>query len=130
MNHSSTSPLAVVDMGSNGIRFGIVSSFSRHLPVTYEERAPISLFDAQGPDRRIPEETIQQVITTFLRFKMLCEQAQVETVRVIATEATRIAVNGDEFVTRIKEATGWTVELLMKEQEAEISAMGVVGTYI
>ncbi|KAI9317502.1 Ppx/GppA phosphatase family-domain-containing protein [Dichotomocladium elegans] len=124
-------PFAVVDMGSNGIRFGIVSALARHLPVSYEERAPISLFDAQGSDRVIPEETIAEVITTFRRYKMLCAQAGVapENVKVIATEATRLAANGQDFMSRIHEATGWTVRLLSKEEEALISAAGIVGTF-
>ncbi|KAF9307221.1 hypothetical protein BGZ74_009054 [Mortierella antarctica] len=45
-------PLAIVDMGSNGIRFGIIASLDRHLPVLYEERASISLFEAQFSDAK------------------------------------------------------------------------------
>jgi retrograde regulation protein 2 len=122
-------PFGVVDMGSNGIRFGIVQSLARHLPVLYEERGPISLFDAQSNDRRIPDETIDEVITSFLRFKAICDQAGVapDNVRLIATEATRIAENSEEFQARILEATGWKTILLRKEEEALVSAMGIVG---
>ncbi|CAO3621920.1 unnamed protein product [Mucor fragilis] len=128
---SIKAPFGVVDMGSNGIRFGIVSALARHLPVAYEERAPIALLDAQGDDRVIPSETIDEVITSFLRFKKLCQDAQVEiqNVRVIATEATRIAANSSEFLDRIYQATGWTVSLLSKQQEALISASGIVGSF-
>lgn len=122
-------PFGVVDMGSNGIRFGIVSSLARHLPVAYEERAPIALLDAQGDERIIPSDVIEQVVTSFLRFKQLCQDANVDlnNVHVIATEATRIATNSKEFLDRIYEATGWTVSLLSKQQEALISASGIVG---
>jgi retrograde regulation protein 2 len=126
---ATKAPFGVVDMGSNGIRFGIVSSLARHLPVAYEERAPIALLDAQGDERIIPNDVINQVITSFLRFKQLCQDAHVEldNVHVIATEATRIAVNSKEFLDRIYQATGWTVSLLSKQQEALISASGIVG---
>ncbi|KAJ2956607.1 hypothetical protein NQZ79_g7567 [Umbelopsis isabellina] len=126
-----TAPFGVVDMGSNGIRFGIIQSMSRNLPVLYEERAPISLFDAQSQDKIIPEETIQAVLTSFLRFKAICTQAGVAqgNVRVIATEATRIASNSQEFQDRIFQATGWNTILLKKEEEALISAMGIVGSF-
>ncbi|KAI9492916.1 Ppx/GppA phosphatase family-domain-containing protein [Zychaea mexicana] len=124
-------PFGVVDMGSNGIRFGIVSALSRHLPVAYEERAPISLFDAQGVERVIPEETICQVVTSFRRFQQLCEHAGVKpyNVKIIATEATRLALNSQEFIGRIFDATGWSVSLLSKEEEALISASGIVGSF-
>ncbi|KAF9904685.1 hypothetical protein EC991_002432 [Linnemannia zychae] len=273
-NGSTTSglraPLAIVDMGSNGIRFGIIASLDRHLPVLYEERAPISLFEAQfsssesddldivtfaasgaasaasrgvtnggkksnggapqlnrlsshrtavtpsisnsatiavmgkgadGEDgeeeeeqrdddmedlvddesgavtgsnkadlrktlvasedfevdhditisptnlkslrtlnahtqssssserRPISEKVIDEVVRTFERWQALCHQANVETVRVIATEATRTAPNSEEFQARIKAATGWSVELLSKAQEANIGALGVMASY-
>ncbi|KAI8990338.1 Ppx/GppA phosphatase family-domain-containing protein [Pilobolus umbonatus] len=124
-------PFGVVDMGSNGVRFGIVTSLARHLPVAYEERAPISLLEALGDDLCIPEDTIDQIITTFLRFKTICRNEGVEptNVKVIATEATRIASNSKEFLRRIYEATGWTVIKLSKEEEAIISSMGIVGSF-
>ncbi|KAL0085827.1 Ppx/GppA phosphatase family-domain-containing protein, partial [Phycomyces blakesleeanus] len=124
-------PFGVVDMGSNGIRFSIVKSLERHLPVAYEERAPISLFESQGDERVIPSETIDQVITSFLRFKQLCQQAKVkpENINVLATEATRVATNSKEFLQKIFKETGWVVSLLSKEQEALISAAGIVGSF-
>ncbi|KAF9430213.1 hypothetical protein BGZ76_000929, partial [Entomortierella beljakovae] len=228
-------PLAIVDMGSNGIRFGIIASLDRHLPVLYEERASISLFEAQfsadvddmdadaflsprrklamgspskpgvtpsisnsatiavlgrndgdeydenngyddeddfnedgdysnedraarealrrtlvasedneitvmglGPiknksapsERRpISEKVIDEVVRTFERWQALCHQSNVQAVRVIATEATRTAPNSEEFQARIKAATGWSVELLSKAQEANIGALGVMASY-
>lgn len=120
-------PFAVVDMGSNGIRFAIIGSPSRHLDAVWEERAPISLFDARTSSGDIPEHVMDQVITTFKRFKILADQAGAKKVRLIATEATRIAGNSEDFRRRIKDAVGWEVELLSKMQEAEVSAMGVIG---
>lgn len=116
-------------MGSNGIRFGIISSLARHLPVAYEERAPIALLDAQGDERVIPAEVIEQVIVSFQRFKTLCRDAGVAegNIQVIATEATRVATNSEEFLKKIYQATGLTVTLLSKQQEALISASGIVG---
>ncbi|KAF9155975.1 hypothetical protein DFQ26_009516 [Actinomortierella ambigua] len=225
-----SAPLAVIDMGSNGIRFAILASLDRHLPVLYEERASISLYDAQwgggaggkggkaidedddesfdgvtskldimpGPltpsisnsatiavlgqgsttdltdqqeddrtddfddddDRArltsartavmataagastsgaaagtkpvgnpISEKVIQQVIKTFQRWNALCRQVNVQRVRLIATEATRTASNSQEFRDRIKEATGWDVEMLPKEDEARVGALGVMASY-
>ena len=43
----------------------------------------------------------------------------------LATEATRTAVNADEFLGKIKNRTGWTVKLLSKEDEGRIGALGV-----
>lgn len=131
MTTSIQAPFGVVDMGSNGIRFAIVRTLARHLPVEYEERAPISLLEAQGDEHVIPDETIDQVISSFRRFQTLCQHANVDpqAVHVIATEATRTAANAEVFKQRIYDATGWNVTLLSKQEEALISASGIVGTF-
>lgn len=46
----------------------------------------------------------------------------------MATEATRKAINGEEFRKRVKEETGWEVELLAKEMEGKVGAYGVASS--
>ena len=124
-------------MGSNGIRFSI-TDFSpatrRILPTVFLDRAAISLYDAQYEDGKavpIPNHTIKQVVKSLLRFKSTCQDFSVpdDQVRIVATEATRKAVNSDAYRQAIKEATGWTVELLPKEMEGKIGALGVASSY-
>jgi retrograde regulation protein 2 len=110
---------------------------SRHLPVLYEERAPISLFKAQHSESKsdertdIPEEVIVDVENSLNRFKQIAQHYQIDqsNVHLTATEATRTAPNSNHFIERIKNSTGWKIELLSKEMEAKISGMGVVATY-
>jgi retrograde regulation protein 2 len=127
----------LVDMGSNGIRFSITDltpATKRLLPTVYLDRAAISLYDAQyenGQVVPIPEATIKQAIKSLLRFKDTCEDFGVpeKQIRIIATEATRKASNSEDFQSKIKNATGWTVELLSKEMEGRIGAFGVASSY-
>ncbi|KAF2711513.1 Ppx-GppA-domain-containing protein [Pleomassaria siparia CBS 279.74] len=129
----------LVDMGSNGIRFSITSlspSTSRILPTLYLDRAAISLYDAQHTPSSptpipIPAPIIAKVLKALLRFKSTCADFHVpETqVRIVATEATRVAINSVEFRQEIKEKTGWTVELLPKETEGRVGAFGVASSY-
>lgn len=127
----------LVDMGSNGIRFSITDltrGRERILPTVYLDRAAISLYDAQYEDDKvvpIPEATIQQVIKSLLRFKSTCKDFMVpeNQIRIVATEATRKAINSADFRDKIQKATGWTVELLSKETEGRIGAFGVASSY-
>ncbi|CAG8691897.1 32793_t:CDS:1, partial [Gigaspora margarita] len=123
--------IGIVDIGSNGIRFGLVSSLSRHLPVIYEERAPISLLEALNTSAKneIPDDVIVDVVNSLKRFKLLAQQYKINDVEVVATEATRSAKNSDKFKCKILEATDWDLKLLKNEEEAEISAMGIIATY-
>jgi retrograde regulation protein 2 len=104
------------------------------MPTLYQDRAGISLYDAQwstGEKAPIPDPVIKSVLSTFRRFKSTCRDFGVHdsNVRIIATEATRQAINSEDFRAQIKKATGWTVEMLPKEQEGRIGAMGVVSSF-
>jgi retrograde regulation protein 2 len=127
----------LVDMGSNGIRFSITDlepAMQRILPTVYLDRAAISLYDAQYEGDKmvpIPDGTIRQVVKSLLRFKSTCEDFGVPAhqIRIVATEATRKAVNSEDFQKQIKDATGWTVELLPKEKEGRIGALGAASSF-
>ncbi|CAL8579071.1 retrograde regulation protein 2 [Xanthoria parietina] len=128
---------ALVDMGSNGIRFSISDlspQAARIMPTVYQDRLGLSLYDAQyqsGKKVPISQSTIDKVIKGLLRFKRICEDYHVphENVRVVATEATRKAINSHAFRQQIEEATAWKVELLAKEDEGRIGAMGIASSF-
>jgi retrograde regulation protein 2 len=127
----------LVDMGSNGIRFSITDLTpvtQRILPTVYLDRAAISLYDAQYVGDKmvpIPDATIKQVIRSLLRFKSTCADFSVpdKQIRIVATEATRKAVNSEDLQKQIKDATGWVVELLPKETEGRVGALGAASSY-
>jgi retrograde regulation protein 2 len=50
-------------------------------------------------------------------------------IRIIATEATREAINSEEFVSTIKKETDLTVELLPKEEEGHVGALGIASSF-
>ncbi|KAL8738742.1 MAG: hypothetical protein Q9181_000497 [Wetmoreana brouardii] len=124
-------------MGSNGIRFSISDlspPAARVMPTIYQDRCGISLYDAQyqsGQKAAIPQSIIDEVLAALLRFKRTCEDFQVrhDHVRVVATEATRTAINSDDFRHQVEEATGWKVEMLAKEEEGRIGALGVASSF-
>ncbi|KAF2724313.1 Ppx-GppA-domain-containing protein [Polychaeton citri CBS 116435] len=135
-----TDPLhlfALVDMGSNGIRFSITTlqpPTARIMPTLYQHRAAISLYDAQyteeGSKVPIPESTITAVVLAFKSFKRTCADFKLPpgNITVLATEATRSAFNSEAFMWRIKDELGWEVKLLPKEEEGRIGAMGVASS--
>ncbi|KAL8990312.1 MAG: hypothetical protein Q9177_001002 [Variospora cf. flavescens] len=128
---------ALVDMGSNGIRFSISDlspPLARVMPTVYQDRCGISLYDAQhhaGERIPIPQFVIDETVAALLRFKRITEDFKVPTsrVQVVATEATRTALNSDAFREHIENATGWKVDMLAKEEEGRIGAMGVASSF-
>jgi retrograde regulation protein 2 len=64
-------------------------------------------------------------------FKSVCTDFGVahHNVRILATEATRTALNSVEYRRKIQDATGWPVEMLGKEEEGEVGAFGVASSF-
>ena len=124
-------------LSSNGIRFSITDlggQSQRILPAAFLDRAAISLYDAQWQDGKrvpIPVGTISKVVEALKRFGQTVQDFGVDAskIRVLATEATRTALNSEELRNEIKLHTGWTVDLLPKEMEGKIGAYGVASSY-
>ena len=47
----------------------------------------------------------------------------------LATEATRTAVNSEDYRNEIRKVTGWQVDMLSKEMEGHVGAMGVASGF-
>lgn len=99
-------------------------------------RVNISVYDAQFDDDSgcqipIPKHVIKSVVGAIVRFQITCAQIGVppENIRIIATEATRTALNANEFVDAIRRATNVSVETLPKEVEGIIGAWGIASSF-
>ncbi|KAL7900083.1 Ppx/GppA phosphatase family domain-containing protein [Trichoderma sp. SZMC 28014] len=123
---------AVVDMGSNGIRFSITSLApprARLLTPLYSAREAISLFDALTPSDAgpvFPSTVIQSVSSAISRFHHLAVSHDVppQHIMVLATEAMRRAVNASEMLEAIAKATGGlTVSILDPSVETLLGAV-------
>ncbi|ODA83982.1 hypothetical protein RJ55_02500 [Drechmeria coniospora] len=104
---------AVVDMGSNGIRFSITSlapPTTRLLVPLLSARAPISLFDALTPSPAgpvFPPRTIESVSAALARFYRLAILYGVppSQILILATEAMRRAANAGQMLEAVERAT-------------------------
>ena len=74
---------------------------------------------------------IDEVLAALSRFKTACADFGVpdSKVKVLATEATRTAVNSVDYRKQIESATGWEVEMLSKESEGKVGALGVASSF-
>ncbi|KAK4074447.1 uncharacterized protein Triagg1_5043 [Trichoderma aggressivum f. europaeum] len=131
--------VGIVDMGSNGIRFSITdlsAGLARILPTVLTYRSGISLYDSQydpetGEQIPIPDDVIADVVTLFNRFLIVCHDMGVDkkNIHIVATEATRKALNSAQFIKVVKEKTGLSIEMLPKEIEGQIGALGIASGF-
>lgn len=104
---------AVVDMGSNGIRFSISSLAppkTRLLEPIYTTRAAVSLYDAldSTSSPSFSDATIETVSSALARFRHLALKHGVPAANMIilATEAMRRAANAAQMLDAVAAATG------------------------
>ncbi|KAL2674323.1 hypothetical protein Neosp_012774 [[Neocosmospora] mangrovei] len=109
---------------------------SRILPTIHVYRVAISLYDAQfdpetGHKIPIPQDVIGETVAALNRFKLVCADLGVPraNIHIVATEATRAALNSAEFLKEITSATGLTVDMLHKEDEGRVGALGVASGF-
>ncbi|KAL8350412.1 hypothetical protein RB598_005630 [Gaeumannomyces tritici] len=144
---------ALVDMGSNGIRFSVsdlTPSRARLLPCLYQERAPISLLDALlegdpstvshgGANKpkvqdKFPEATILAVARTLARFRTIAidgYRVPPGNLLVFATEAMRRASNAADMLKAIADAApGTAVHILEPKVETLLGAMGARSSFV
>lgn len=119
------SPRAVIDIGSNAIRLVVYGGPPRAPMPIYNEKARISLGDSVSKAGIITDEILDQALAALVRFKSLTEAMKVGQLRIVATEATRRAKNGGDFLLRAAKA-GVPIDLISGEEEARASALGVI----
>lgn len=106
------------------------------IPTVHFHRVNISLYEAQlDPDSGsripIPQHVIDRVVAAIVRFQIVCMELGVpaQNIRIIATEATRTAINASAFIDAIRYKTGISVEALRKEEEGVIGAWGIASSF-
>ena len=121
-------PVAIVDIGSNSVRLVAYESHSRAPTPMFNEKALCGLGRGVVTTGLLPEDAITKALAALQRFRVLCDTMRVNDLRSIATAAVRDAVNGPQFLSLAERAIGCKIELLSGQQEARLSALGVVSS--
>jgi len=118
--------IAAIDMGSNAIRFYVVETAGDSSYRVLENlREPIRLGGDVFLKGTIREENIRKAEAAFRRFRQLLKGHGVQTVRAVATCATREASNADLLLSRLERASGIRVEVISGDEEARLIAQAV-----
>jgi len=118
--------IAAIDMGSNAIRFYVVETAGDSPYRVLENlREPIRLGGDVFLKGTIREENIRKAETAFRRFRQLLKAHGVQTVRAVATCATREASNADLLLSRLERASGIRVEVISGDEEARLITLAV-----
>jgi exopolyphosphatase/guanosine-5'-triphosphate,3'-diphosphate pyrophosphatase len=122
-------PIAVVDIGSNSVRLVAYEGLSRALTPIYNDKVLCGIGRGVATSGKLNEEGVERALAALARFRVLCDNLEVDDVHVLATAAARDAKNGKEFLTAATKAIGAPIELLSGERESYLAAMGVVSGF-
>jgi exopolyphosphatase/guanosine-5'-triphosphate,3'-diphosphate pyrophosphatase len=116
---------AALDLGTNNCRllvarpdrergFRVVDSFSRI----------VRLGEGLAHTGRLSDEAIRRAVSALSVCRDKMAARGVSRARLIATEACRQALNGDEFLARVRGETGLELEIIDRATEARLAAAG------
>lgn len=118
--------IGAIDMGSNAIRFYVVETTGdSDYRILENLREPIRLGGDVFLTGNIREENLRRAETAFRRFRQILKQNGVQTVRAVATSATREAGNADLVLDRLEKASGIRPEVINGDEEARLIALAV-----
>ncbi len=118
---------AAIDIGSNSCRLAIASVTQQHkLKTLFEDREVTRLGESVFETGVISPEAMAITIKALKRFHKSVQEHVVDQVRVVATSATRDALNAEAFKTWVKSATGWNLEVISGLEEGRLIHLGVM----
>jgi exopolyphosphatase/guanosine-5'-triphosphate,3'-diphosphate pyrophosphatase len=121
-----TSRVAAVDCGTNSLRLLLADVDPDRAELTDVARRMEIVRLGQGVDKtgRLAPEALARTIAVLRDYADIIAGSGAQTVRMVATSATRDADNAAEFVRLVKEVLGVTPEVLTGAEEALLSFRG------
>jgi exopolyphosphatase/guanosine-5'-triphosphate,3'-diphosphate pyrophosphatase len=119
--------VAAIDCGTNSIRLLIAEPGEGGVLVDVAREMRIVRL-GQGVDRtgRLAPEAIARTREALVEYTELIDKLGASAIRMVATSATRDAINRDEFTTMVRAVLGAAPEVITGAEEAALSFAGAV----
>ncbi|MCV6823791.1 MULTISPECIES: Ppx/GppA family phosphatase [Halocynthiibacter] len=118
--------VGVVDVGSNSVRLVIFDGAARSPAYFYNEKIMCALGAGLGETGRLNPEGRKRALAAIKRFQLLAAGMNIAPLTAVATAAVREAEDGPEFREEIARETGLRLFVIDGEEEARLSAQGVL----
>ena len=122
--HNGRHTYGAIDLGTNNCRllvarptddgFTVIDAFSRI----------VRLGEGMATSGKISESAMDRAVAALTVCSEKLRRRRVSLARSVATEACRRAVNGRQFVERVRRETGICLEIISPEEEARLAVLG------
>jgi exopolyphosphatase/guanosine-5'-triphosphate,3'-diphosphate pyrophosphatase len=119
-------PVGIIDIGSNSIRLVIFESAQRNPIALFNEKVLCGIGRKISSTGTLDPEGVERAREALVRFRLITVERGVAQVLAVATAAVRDAKNGAGFVEEASHLCGVPVRVLSGEEEAMLSAEGVL----
>ncbi len=116
---------AAIDIGTNTVRMMIGSVKDGKVTVKEQYLKETRLGSGIIKGSLIPR-AIDRTLKELEQFFKITRDYEIEDVTVVATSAVRDALNGRDFAEKVRDITGWQVNILSGEEEARFSYDGAL----
>ncbi|MDZ7714862.1 MAG: Ppx/GppA phosphatase family protein [Balneolaceae bacterium] len=121
---------AAIDIGSNTVLLLVAKVEKGELQTLFEEQRIPRLGKGVDSSGNLSPDSMKKAIQALVDYKNIIENTYGETLQTIvtATSAVRDANNRERFLARIKDCTGFDVNLLSGDDEAQYTFAGALST--
>ncbi|PVH29771.1 Ppx/GppA family phosphatase [Pararhodobacter oceanensis] len=118
--------VGVIDVGSNSVRMVVFDGAARSPAYFYNEKLLCGLGRGLAETGLLNPEGRVRALNAINRFSILAEEMDLTSLTMVATAAVREATDGEAFKTEVEMATGIEMRIIDGEEEARLSAQGVL----
>ncbi|PAW75410.1 MAG: phosphatase [Pedosphaera sp. Tous-C6FEB] len=123
---ASSTRCGVIDIGTNSVKLLVADVAGETVEPVWEGSEQTRLGRGFYEDHRLRADAIADTARAAAQFTKTAREQGASALRIIATSAARDAVNADELLCALREATGHAVEVISGEQEADWAFQGVL----
>ena len=118
---------AIIDLGTNTFHLLIAETNGPAPHILFRESRPAKIGQAGINQGIITEEGIERALSVLTYFRQILDQHHIDPERVVAigTSAIRVARNQQEFIDRVKQAAGLSIQVISGDQEAGYIYQGI-----
>jgi len=118
--------LAAMDIGTLTCRLLVADlNLPHEFQEIYTDRRILRLGEGVDQHKRLSEEAMDRVVGVLKEWNLCMAKYEVGALAIVATSAVRESENQQEFLLRVKQETGWEVEILTGEEEARRTLLGI-----
>jgi exopolyphosphatase/guanosine-5'-triphosphate,3'-diphosphate pyrophosphatase len=121
--------IAILDIGSNSVRMVVFAVPSHGEKPIFSEKVACGLGRDLDRTGRLNPEGVILALEAISGFTTLTRAMKVEPVIALGTAALREASDSQTFLQRVLQMTGITIQVISGDEEARLSALGVMNSF-